>query len=118
MHVPVLDVRILRNETFYPYESHAMKSLDMVVVKSHVNRGPIMLRMKWPDGGYTRIPTVVGSLLAKYPHSLIIQASQSSITTMPHRKAGNDPSILDLVTQEKLVALSQRHLDSYSSSYY
>jgi hypothetical protein len=59
MHVPVLDVRILRNETFYPYESHAMKSLDMVVVKSHVNRGPIMLRMKWPDGGYTRIPTVV-----------------------------------------------------------
>jgi hypothetical protein len=80
MHVPVLDVRILRNKIMFPYESQAMKSLDVVIVKSLVSGGPIMLMMKWPDGGYTRTPPVW--VLAKFPHPLVIQASQSFITTV------------------------------------
>jgi hypothetical protein len=42
MHVPVLDVRILRNEIFFLYKPHAMTSLDMVIVRSLVDRGPIV----------------------------------------------------------------------------
>jgi hypothetical protein len=43
MHALVLGLRILRNEIFFPYNSHAMISLDMVIVKSLVNCGPIVL---------------------------------------------------------------------------
>jgi hypothetical protein len=85
MHVPVLDVRILRNEIMFPYESQAMKSLDVVIVKSLVSGGPIVLMMKWPDGGYTRTPPVVG--ISEVPHLLLIQASQSFINNVPHRIA-------------------------------
>jgi hypothetical protein len=41
--VLVLDVSILRNEILFLYKSHAMRPLDMVIVKSLVNRGPIVL---------------------------------------------------------------------------
>ena len=43
MHVSVLDMRILRNELFFPYKSHTMTSLDIVIVRSLVDRGPILL---------------------------------------------------------------------------
>jgi hypothetical protein len=62
--------------------------------------------MKWPDRGYTRRLTVVdiSEVLPSpnHPSEPIIHHYHAS------SQSGNDPSILDLMTQEKLVALSQK----------